>query len=173
MIIDEIVGRRAVRRYDDRRLPEDAFRRILEAGRLAPSARNAQDWRIVVVRDPALRDRLVEAASPHQAWLKTAPVLLVACGLDPDYVMRCGQPAYPIDLAIVLDHISLQAVAEGMGTCWIGSFYEGPAREVLGIPDRIRLVQIMSLGYPLDTPGPTPRKSFDRLYAFDGWVAGR
>lgn len=169
MIIEEIVKRRSIRQYKPDPIEPDRLERVMEAGRLAPTARNAQQWKILIVEDGALRDRLVDEASPHQQWLKQAPVILVACGLDPGYIMRCDNPAYLIDVSIVLDHITLQAQREGLGTCWIGSFYQDKAKAVLGIPEDVGIVQLMSLGYPAQSPNPTPRKPLEEFYKKNYW----
>lgn len=168
-IIEEIAARRSVREYTTRPVEEEKLARILEAGRLAPTARNQQDWRILVVSDPELKERLIDEASPHQPFLRQAPLLLAACALNPSYVMRCGHPSYLIDLAIVLDHVSLQAVREGLGTCWIGSFDEKKAKAVLRVPDAVRIVELMSLGYPQSQPAARERKSVAELYRRGRW----
>ena len=169
MIIEEISKRRSIRAYLPKPVEKEKMDRILEAARLAPTAKNLQDWRLLIVEEGALRDQLVEAASPHQQFLKTAPILLAACALNPHYVMRCGQAANPIDLAIVLDHITLQAVREGLGTCWIGSFDEHEAKRVLGIPEEVRIVQLMSLGYYEKEPSARPRKDAAQLFTWNRW----
>lgn len=165
MIIEEIVKRRSVRRYLPDPVEEEKLERIMEAGRLAPTARNAQQWKIIIIDDPAIKREVVETASPHQTFLTHAPVLLAACGLNTDYVMKCGHPAYIIDLAIILDHISLQAVREGLGTCWIGSFYQEGVKKILGIPEQIEVVELMSLGYAAVEPHPTARKPLNEFYS--------
>lgn len=168
-ILEEIAARRSVREYAARPVEADKLARVLEAARLAPTARNQQQWRILVVDDPALRDRLVDAASPHQPFLKQAPILLVACALNPGYVMRCGHPSFLIDLAIVLDHAALQAVREGLGSCWIGSFDQEKAKGVLGVPDAVRIVELMSLGYPARVPAASARKPLAELIGRGVW----
>jgi len=168
-IIEEIAARRSIREYAPGPVEKEKLERILEAGRLAPTARNQQDWLILIVRDSALKERLVDEASPHQAFLKGAPLILAACALKPDYVMRCGHPAFLIDLAIVLEHIALQAVREGLGTCWIGSFDEGKAKAVLGIPAPVRIVELMSLGYPARLPDARERKPAGDLFRWERW----
>ncbi len=168
-IIEEIVNRRSVREYAAKPVEEEKLARILEAGRLAPTARNQQDWRILVVSDTQLKERLIDEASPRQPFLKQAPIILAACALKPDYIMRCGHPAYLIDLAIVLDHVSLQAVREGLGTCWIGSFDEDKAKMVLRIPAPVRVVELMSLGYGEHLPEPRPRKPLAELVGRETW----
>src|SRR5512136_2361800 len=149
-VIDAIASRRSVRRFSSRPIEDDKLTRILEAGRLAPSARNMQDWKFVVVKDPGLRRKLAEAAR-NQDFVGQAPVIIAACGTS-DYVMTCGQLTYPIDVAITVDHMTLAAVEEGLGTCWIGAFYEDKVREILGIPQSIRVVALLPLGYPAQPP---------------------
>jgi nitroreductase len=168
-VIEEIVARRSIREYRPLPVEDEKMERILEAGRLAPTARNQQAWRILIVSDPLLKERLVDEASPHQLFLKQAPIILAACALNPDYVMRCGHPAFLIDLAIVLEHISLQAVREGLGTCWIGSFDEGKAKSVLQVPTLVRIVELMSLGYPARPPDARERKPAQELYKRGQW----
>lgn len=169
MIIREITERRSIRAYKADKVEEETLLRILEAGRLAPTSRNSQQWKIVVVSDETIRHELVDKASPHQQWLKTAPILLAACALEQDYTMRCGHKAFLLDLAIVLDHIALQATHEGLGTCWIGSFYQEPAKKALHIPNSIEIAELMSLGYPALTPPPTPRRPLPQIWSMNRW----
>ncbi len=155
-LYEAIRTRKSVRAWRDRPVPEDALARVLDAARLAPSARNMQEWRFVVVSDPALRRRL-GADAAGQAFVGAAPIVLACCAESDGRVMRCGQAAYPIDVAIAMDHLSLAAAAEGLGTCWIGSFDEGKVREILGIPPAVRVVQLMPLGFPVD-PSPVEKQ---------------
>ncbi len=83
--------------------------------------------------------------------------------------MACGQLAYPIDTAIAVDHITLAAVEEGLGTCWIGAFNEKKVKEILSIPNNIRVVALLPLGYPSAIPRPTPRKSLDEIVMWEKW----
>jgi len=168
-IIEEILNRRSIRTFNEKPVEKEKLTRILEAGRLAPSARNQQEWRIIIVTDPQLKNQLIDQASPGQPFLKQAPIILAACALNPNYIMRCGHPAYLIDLAIVLEHIALQAVREGLGTCWIGSFDENKAKNVLKIPDPVRIVELMSLGYYDRLPAARERKPIQELYKWESW----
>jgi len=167
-VLPEIQQRYSCRAYRDQPVEQDKLDRILEAARLAPSARNMQEWRFVVVRDPELRQQLVPAAA-NQAFVGQAPVVIVACGDQADYVMRCGQKAHPIDVAIALEHIALQAVREGLATCWIGSFYADQVKKILGIPDHISIVELMTLGYPADQPRPKKRVPIEQIVCYDRW----
>ena len=154
-VFESIAARKSVRAFVDRPLAEDDLNRVLEAARAAPSARNGQEWRFVVVRDRAMRERIaIEAA--RQPFIGTSSVLLACCAQTDGRVMRCGQAAYPIDVAIAMDHLALAAVALGLGTCWIGSFDEALVKEFLGIPPEVRVAQLMPLGYPAD-PAPVAK----------------
>ena len=93
---------------------------VLGAAVQAPTARNRQEWTLVVVRDAEQRRRLGEQAG--QPFVGQAPVVLAIVGLTPTDAMHCQVPTDPVDCAIVLDHVTLAAVAEGLGTCWIGHF---------------------------------------------------
>jgi nitroreductase len=84
--------------------------------------------------------------------------------------MECGQPAYPIDLAIAIDHITLKAVEEGLGTCWVGSFNEEEVKKILGIPDNVRVVTLLTIGYPKYVPSPRKRKSKEEIVAYEKWT---
>ncbi len=167
-VMEAIRTRRSIRNYQHRDVEEEKLRRVLEAGRLAPSARNMQEWKFLVVKDPSVRKRLAEAAK-GQMFVADAPVVIVACGTICDYVMSCGQLSYPIDVAIAVDHMTLVAVEEGLGTCWLGAFYEDKVKEILGIPEKIRVVQMLALGYPEHVPEPRARKPFDEVVIFERW----
>ena len=148
-VMDAIKTRKSVRTYLARPVEEEKLNAVLEAARLAPSASNRQEWRFVVVREPETRKKLAAVAG-GRAFVGEAPVLIVACAETDGHVMRCGQLCYPIDVAIALDHVSLAAVELGLGSCWIGLFDEKKVKEILHIPDMIRVVELMPLGYPSD-----------------------
>jgi nitroreductase len=146
-VMDAIKTRKSVRAYMDRPVEEDKLSVILEAGRLAPSASNRQEWRFVIVRETETRKKIAQAAG-NQEFIAEAAVVIVACAETDERVMMCGQACYPIDVAIALDHITLAAVELGLGTCWIGHFDEAEVKKILGIPDAIHVVELMPLGYP-------------------------
>ena len=166
-LMQAIRARRSIRSFLDRPVEEEKLLAILEAGRLAPSARNMQDWRFIVVKDADTRSRLAVAARDQQ-FVGQAPVVIAACGTS-DLVMTCGQPAYPIDVAIAVDHMTLAAASLGLGTCWIGAFYEDKVKEILGVPQEIRVVALLPLGYPAEETAPRPRKNLDDIVAWEHW----
>ena len=167
-LAEAIKKRRSIRKYLPRKVENDKLDRVLEAGRLAPSAKNLQEWRFVVVRDEGRRKRLAEAAK-GQTFVGEAPVVIAACATVTDYVMTCGQLTYPIDLAIAVEHMVLAAAAEGLGTCWIGAFYEEEVKKILNIPPEVRVVALLPLGYPDESPHPRPRKEIGEIVAFESW----
>ena len=154
-VYEAIKVRKSVREFEGKDIPEETLMRLLSAARLAPSASNRQEWRFVVVRDPETRKKLAVAAK-NQTFVGEAPVVLACCADTNGHVMTCGQPCYPIDVAIAMDHLTLCATAEGLGTCWIGAFDEAKVKEILGIPPEIRVVELMPVGYP-KTPGPVAK----------------
>lgn len=165
-VFEAIKQRRSIRSYQDKPIEEDKLLRVLEAGRMAPSAKNLQEWRYVIVKDKDLRKKVAVAAN-NQYFIAEAPVIVVGCATMADYVLTCGQPAHSIDLAISMDHMTLQAVEEGLGTCWIGAFKEDEVKKVLNIPPDMRVVEIMPLGYPKFIPNPKPRKRLEEIIFYD------
>ena len=148
-VYEAISKRKSVRGFTGEDVSEEMVSRLLEAARQAPSASNRQEWRFIVVRDQAMRKQLAEAAR-GQRFVGEAPVVLACCAETDEHVMACGQLCYPIDVAIAIDHITLCAAAEGLGTCWIGAFNEEQVKKLLGIPSPIRVIGLLPLGYPAD-----------------------
>ena len=142
------------------------LRRVLEAGRIAPSAGNRQDWKFVVVRDQETRHKLAIAAR-GQMFLEQAPVVIVGCAVEPTYVMMCGQPAGILDVSIAFSFMMLEATEQGLGTCWLGAFDEASVKKILDVPDTVRVVAMTPLGYRDETPAGRPRKGIDEICCND------
>ncbi|HEY8391239.1 MAG TPA: nitroreductase family protein [Capillibacterium sp.] len=164
-VMEAIRARRSIRDYQNRPVPAEILNEVLEAARLAPSARNRQDWRFVVVNNPEQIERVAAAAG--QSFLATAPVIIAGVALDPERVMRCGVPAYAVDLAIAMTNITLVATAHGLGTCWIGSFDQEEVKRVLQIPEAYKVVELMTLGYPAEEPAARPRKPLAEVVSYN------
>ena len=168
-VFEAIRTRKSVRSFLDKPVEDEKLLAVLEAGRIAPSAGNRQEWRFIVVHDNKLRAGLGEAAN-GQSFVGEAPVVIVACAESDGHVMSCGQTSYPIDVAIALDHISLAAVELGLGTCWIGAFNEEKVKEILGIPEEVKVVELMPLGYPAtDLVKEKKRLSFNKIVKSGYW----
>ena len=121
-VYDAIRIRRSVRRYSPRSIPESTLARLRDALRLAPSACNLQPWQFIFVTDPKLRAELGQAAH-QQTFIALAPLIVVACGFPDRAYKGMGGHSDSVDVgvAIALDHLTLAAVAEEVGTCWIGA----------------------------------------------------
>ena len=167
-IMYAIKQRESVRSYENTPVEETKLQLLLEAARLAPSASNRQEWRFVVVTDPKTRQKLMAAAS-NQAFVAEAPVVIAACAQTDNHIMMCGQPCYPIDVAIAVDHITLKAVEENLGTCWIGAFDEKAVQAILQIPPEIRVVALLTVGYPKTLRSKKTRKTLDQIVRYEHW----
>ena len=170
MVLDAIKKRQSVRSYQDKEIPEDVLQQVLEAGRLAPSASNRQHCKFIVVKDEDLRKKLVPACK-NQKFIGEAPVVIAGCSTNPDYVMTCGEHSYSIDLTIALDHMSLEAASMGLGTCWIGAFYQDQVKEILGVPENVRITSLMPLGYPKVLATKTERKPLSEIICYDKYTS--
>lgn len=166
-VFEAIEKRYSARTFEPRAVEDETLRRLFEAARLAPSAKNLQEWRFVVARDPETISRLGEAA--FQPFVGRAPVVIACCAEWDGYVMRCGLPSYPIDVAIAVDHFTLAATALGLGTCWIGKFDPDEVRRVLGIPAEIHVVELLVLGYPADSPKSKRRLPLEEIVKYERW----
>jgi nitroreductase len=168
-VFDAIKKRRSIRSFLETPVEEEKLNAVLEAARLAPSAKNLQEWRFIIVKNRKVREKIAQAAN-EQTFIGEAPVVIVACAVTDGYVLSCGQLCYPIDVAIALDHISLVAVELGLGTCWIGAFNEKKVKQILGIPEEVRVVELMPLGYPtFKGVKDKNRLPFEKIVKHDHW----
>lgn len=163
-----IRDRRSVRSYENKDIPQEVLIKVLEAARIAPSANNRQPWKFVVVREAAKRKALAKAAKEQQ-FVAEAPVVIAAVALEPERTMTCGVPTYAVDLAIAVDHMTLAAVQQGLGSCWIGAFYQEDVKKLLEIPDECKVAALLTLGYPRDQARFKNRKSLDEIVCYEGW----
>ena len=165
-VFTAIKQRRSVRAYKPAEIEEDKLKKVLEAARLAPSASNRQDWKFVIVREKETKKKLARAAF-GQSFIGEAPVVMVACGTEPKMIMACGQPTSTVDVSIACAFIMLAAYEQGLGTCWIGAFREDEVKKILKIPEPVRVVAVIPLGYPDESPSQRERKDFDEIVCFD------
>ena len=149
-----VAARHSVRSYRPDPVPDELITRCLEAARLAPSWRNGQCWRFVVVRDPDTIGKLAGQriyGYPINNWLRSAPVVIVACADPRESGAHGDLPYWAVDTAIALEHLVLAATALGLGACWIGGFDEAAVAALIGAPERIRVVAYTPLGYPAES----------------------
>ncbi len=167
-VLDVIQKRRSVRKYKEDPIPEKDLMRVLEAARLAPSGKNFQPWKFIIVKDKALKEKLARA-SAGQFFMAEAPIIIVGCGFPDNCYAHMGRymKSWSVDVTIALEHLILQAQEEGLGTCWIGSFEEEEVKAILNIPENVKVLALTPLGYPDEIPRFRRRKSLDEIISYD------
>ena len=170
MDFQELIRRRySVREYRPEPVSEEALARILEAGRLAPTAANRQPFRIVVLHAAGRQAALGRVYA--RAWFLQAPVVICVCGVPEEaWVRQDGRSHMDVDAAIVMDHLVLAATSEGLGTCWVGAFDPAAAREVLALPAGVEPIAFTPLGYPADQMPERKRKTLAELVRRERWA---
>jgi len=162
--------RRSIRSYKPDPIPDDVLKRILEAARISPSGSNRQPWKFIIVKNEELKRKLAEACH-NQMFIAEAPIVIVACGYNIHWNRGeyMGDLSMLIDVSIAFTHLILAARAEGLGTCWIGSFSNKKVKEILKIPEDVNVVAITPLGYPKDEHfgEPGPRKPLSEILSID------
>ncbi len=162
-----------------RPVESDKVRQVLEAARVAPSARNTQPWRFVVVQGKQAIESLAQAAFlGTSAVLTQAPVIIVACARPADDVTIEGKEYYLFDLGLAIENMLLAAADLGLVTHLMASFNEAEVKRVLGIPDDVRVVIITPLSYPAEATydeaarerlSQRARKSLDEIAFANHW----
>lgn len=172
-VLDAIRSYRPCVQYQSRPVPPEKLKNILAAARLAPSQRNLQPWRFVVIQDDE-RKRLLAQSSNRGRLIAEAPSVIVAFAVEEDIPVTIGGyiSAYPLDVAVAVDHLQLAATAEGLGSNWIIEFNDEKVRSVLRVPEGIHPIGIIPVGYPADGNGTAKppddgRKSPDEIIAYD------
>ena len=167
-LLEEILNRRSIKEFKSKPIEKDKLERVLEAGRLAPSAKNRQEWRFIVLQKQHLREKVKEAAFGDET-VGQAPAIIALCTTNVEYIMPNGQLSYPIDLAFAASFMVLQAVAEGLGSCVLSTYDEQMIRDLITVPYSMRVVLLILIGYPAKLPEATSRKALKRIAAFDHW----
>ena len=174
-VMEAIRTRRSVRSYANRPIPPAVLERMRQALRAAPSACNFQPWHFIFVMEATLRRKLAQCAN-DQFWMAEAPVIVAACGLPELAYKHMGGHgnSVDIDVAVAVDHLSLAAVAEGLGTCWVGAFDEQTVKRVLAVPAFAKVVALIPLGYPTAADLNSPledarRKPAAEVFSTDRW----
>lgn len=169
-------NRQSDRAYLDQPVETEKLNRILEAARIAPSACNAQPWKIVVVTDVEKRMLVADAATSKvlsmNHFSKQAPVQLVLIEENANFTSSVGGWAtnkhYPhIDLGIIASHICLAATDEGLGTCILGWCNEKKVQKALEIPKNKRVMLVILLGYTNQKHRDKNRKSIDEIVSYN------
>jgi nitroreductase len=173
LVYDAITSRRSVRKYKDMPVEEDKIAACLEAARAAPSWANSQPWHFIVVSG-----RLnVDGLGVLPGDMKDIPMCILACGDPGESGDIDGKAYYLVDVAIATEHLILEALEQGLGTIWIASFKEDAVKKQLGIPERIKVVAAIPIGYPAEkeakrtkrTQQNINRKPLSEFVHYDRW----
>ena len=163
-VLEAIRTRRSIRKFRPKPIPNKKLKTILEAGRLAPSAGNRQPWFFVVVKDPE-RKRVLAKAAGNQTFIADAGVIVVAVG-DPEASPR----RFKQDPMIAVEQMVLAATGLGYGTCWIGAFDEEEVKRLLRIPEELKVIALLPIGFPDEAPAPRARKPLTEIVFYEKYV---
>jgi len=156
-VLEAIRTRRSIRQYKNEPIPPDMIEKLLEAGRWAPSAGNSQPWEFIVFTDAEIRKK-ISRSFIFGRYLADAP-LGIAVVVDPLRTACAIQ-----DGTLATYAIWLAAHDLGLGACWINPNISGGIKKILGIPTMKKLICILSIGYPAESPGRTRRDLQDIVY---------
>ena len=170
--------RKSCRSYSSREVPENIIKNCLEAARIAPSACNKQPWKFIIVKNPESRNKLFKKAllpCLPMPWFQKAPVIIAICA-ESDFITHKIAPFLSnidyrlIDIGIAGEHFVLAAEAQNLGTCWIGWFKEKQVKKILNIPRGIKVLSLMTLGYPSeDVNEVKEKKQINDIYFSEKW----
>ncbi len=160
-ILDIIKGRRSVRDFKDKEIPEEAVDALIDAILWAPSAGNLQSRKFCFIFNKDIKKRLAQAAL-NQSFIAKAPLTVVACS-DQRIASRYGERGinlYSIqDVSASIENMLLTAYELGLGSVWVGAFIEDEVKDILNLPGNLRPVAIIPIGYPARIPRPPSRIS--------------
>ncbi|QEE14660.1 nitroreductase family protein [Promethearchaeum syntrophicum] len=165
---DVIIKRRSHRKFTQDTISDEKIKKIIEAGRLAPTWANKQGVNYIIVKNRSLIKEMANGI--NQKWTENAPILIVVC-IEPNRSGKNinGLEYFTVDAAICMEHIVLAATNEGLGTCWIGLFDEQKIKKTLSIPEKVRVIALTPLGYSRYTPREQKRKSIDQICFSEKW----
>jgi len=167
-LLNLVRNRRMVQRFDDRLVAADAVEAVLESARYAPSAREAQPWRFVVVQEALARHQIAAGAFNHP-HVKTAPVVIVCCASVHSHISGSGRPSFPIDLAAATQTMAIAAADLGLHSSWVYGFRESAIRPVVGIPNDVPVVALFCLGHQAGLADLPERRPRGEVIAWDRW----
>ncbi len=169
-LLPEIENWQSTLSFLDKPVPSNMVVEILEAGRRAPSVKNRQKWRFIVIDDPMQRKKIARSAYNQQHVIE-APLLIALCTTNVNYIMPNDIPAYPVDVAIAASFMMLQAKHIGLSVCPITMFQLAQMQETLSMPFSMRVVLLLSIGYgkPEDVQEKCPRQNIEDISSYNSW----
>jgi nitroreductase len=161
-LVDVVSSRRSIRRYEKREIPKDVLDKVLEAGRQAPSAANRQPFHFIVITNQELRKELSRGL--FNRFIQDSAVTVVGCANTSEILTAKWAV---VDTSIALQNMVIEAWTLGIGSCWIGDFKEDNVKQLLEIPDRWKVVALVSFGYPAEQPQPRKKKPIEELVSYN------
>jgi nitroreductase len=162
--VDLILSRRSIRRYENKDISEEDLQQILETGRQAPSAANRQPIRFVIVNDHNILKILCDNLITR--FVKYAPLAIAGCANTKS--LLTGKWAV-VDATIAMQNMVIAAWSLGIGSCWIGACNEKKVKELLKIPEKWKLVALLTFGYPAEQPKQRKKKPFEKIFSFNSF----
>lgn len=175
-LMQAILTRRSVRKYQDKPVEREKINACLEAARLAPSACNSQPWHFIVLDDPEIKNafckKVFSGVYALSQWAAGAPVLIAAVSDKGNFISRVGNffrrtEFYLVDHGIACEHLVLRAWDQGLGTCWIGWLDSAKAEKFFNLPKGKKIEHLIALGYPDEAPEPRPRKKPEEMISYN------
>lgn len=168
-VSEAISKRRSVRSYKSAPVEKEKLELILQAARLAPSARNQQIWKFIVVRNKETQKNLAYACE-DQMFVAEADIVICSCALKCNDFLSNGEATHTMDLSIATSLMMLQATELGLGSCWVGAFNQDKVKKLLRVPDDVKVVSILTVGYPHFIPPATDRKKISEIIAVENFA---
>lgn len=182
-LFEAVKTRRSTRKHLNKPVEDEKLQAVLEAARMAPSWANRQCWRMVVVKDKTMREKVSELSyvesyfapkgfksNPSKKALAEAPVVIVLCADPSQSGVIWEQNYYLVDAGIASENLMLAARGQGLGTVFVGVFDEERLKGLLGIPASIRIVGLFPLGYPVEEKKEGPaRKPLEEICFSEKW----
>lgn len=169
-IFEAISGRRSIRKFKKEDVSDELIQKVVNAGIWAPSAGNVQAWEVVIVQDEEKRRKISETAYMRD-FIAEAPVIMVSCAnmeRSATVYGKRGLDLYCIqDAACATQNMLLAAYALGLGTCWVGSFDEEILMDLMDLPNFLRPVALVPMGYPDEKPYPPTRRNLEEFIHMD------
>lgn len=151
--LNAIRRRCSIRKYRSRAIPRRLIERVVNAGRLAPTAWGKQPWEFIVVTDPDMRSKIANMTD-YGKFIRKAPACIAVFCEETQFYLEDGCAA--------TENVLIAATALGLGTCWVAGdkkSYAETVRETLGVPQSYRLISLIPIGYPEWTPGPKRKRA--------------
>lgn len=155
--IEALKTRRSIRKYKSDPVPKELIEKVIDCGRLAPTARNVQPWEFVVITDSSTLKRIGGMAN-HGKFIADAPVCVVVLSKETKYWLE--------DASAATQNLLLAAHALGLGACWIAGDkkdYAEPVRELVGAPAGFRLISLVTIGYADEQPTADKKRSLGEV----------